>query len=115
MTATPDTFTPLQMEAALCLWEAMLDARLESTLPAMDAAFEAGGSHTMRQHAIALVPFVLNVRDALPESLREGAYGFDYQIVPAILTRVIWVGSGYVLPPLESAVADVAAALAEGV
>lgn len=109
------TYTALQAEAALCLYEAMLDARLESTLPAVADAFDAGGSPTMRQHALALAPFALAVYDALkPDNLPGGPYGYDSEVIPAILAAVHWRGSGYILPDVTEATDGVRRALLAG-
>lgn len=105
------TYTALQAEAALCLWEAMIDARMTSTLPALDSAWEAAGAATMRHHALALAPFALAVYDALPAEARE-CVAYDYEIIPAVLAVVRWSGAGYALPPVEDAARDVAAAIA---
>lgn len=101
----------LQAEAVLCLWEAMLDARLESTLPAMVDAWEATGTHTMRHHAITLAPFVLDVYDALPPSVRLAPLAYDYDVVPAILATLQWDGAEVQRPSVADAAAAVAAAL----
>lgn len=110
--APAPTYSALQAEAALCIWEAMLDARLESSSPAITAAFEAGGTVTMRHHALALSTFALAVHDALPDDVREAPLAYDYEIIPAILNAVQWTGAGYVLPPVADAAQTVAAALA---
>jgi len=87
----------------------MLDARLESTLPAMVEAWEATGTHTMRHHAIALAPFVLDVYDALTENVRLAPLAYDYDVVPAILATLEWDGTACHRP----IVADAAAAVTE--
>lgn len=111
----PRTFTALEAEAALCLWEAMLDARLESSLPDLSNAFDSAGSYTMRQHALGLAPFVLAVHAALPDNVREGAVPYDFGVVPAVLAVIHWSGAGYVLPSVPHAAEKVANALrAEG-
>jgi hypothetical protein len=109
-TAAPLAYDTLHVEAALCLWEAMIDARLEASLPAVCDAFEAAGSVTMRHHAISLAPYVLAVHDAIPEEDREG-HAYDFAIVPAILATIIWRGSGYILRSVDEAAAIARAAL----
>lgn len=105
------THSALEMEAALCLWEAMIDSRMESTLPALEQAFAATGTHAMRQQAIALAPFVLQVYNALPAAVRNAPIGYDYDIVPAILATLQWDDGRAVTPPAADAARDVAASL----
>lgn len=108
--APAPTFTTLQVEAALCLYEAMLDARLEGTSPAISEAFAAAGSATMRHHAMTLAPFALQVFDLIPESVRFG-HAYDFAVIPAILATVKWSHAGYLTPPVTDAARDVVAVL----
>jgi len=105
--APESAYTTLQVEAALCLYEAMIDARMDSTSP----AFEDAGSLTMRHHAIALAPYALAVFELIPEETRFG-HAYDFGIIPAILNTVIWNHAGYLLPDVETARDAVVEALA---
>ncbi len=103
-------YSQTDVEAAMLLHEAMLDARLDNSLPAVAAAFDRNGPQGMRLHALALAPFVGAVTDALGDA-RDG-YSYAYEVVPAILAVIEWDGAGYTLPAVDAAARDVAAALA---
>jgi hypothetical protein len=84
---------------------------MESTLPALESAFERLGTGAMRHHAIALAPFVLATYEALPDSVRNAPIAYDYDIVPAILATLQWDDSGPIRPPVSDAARDVAESL----
>jgi hypothetical protein len=103
-----DAYSAAHVAAAMCIHEAMLDARLESSLPAVTAAFDQIGTHGMRQHALRLAPFFMAVHDALPVHTRAG-FNYAHTIIPAILATVQWPLdlNGYALPEVQEAAADV--------
>lgn len=107
------TFTRLEGEAALCLWEAMNDARCASPPPQwaapMLAHWEASGSVQMRHHALDLAAWACRVFDLIPEEDRDG-FAYDWEVIPAILAHVGWQEGAN--GPIEPAAADVAAAVA---
>lgn len=103
-------YSSLEVEAALCLYEAMLDARLEGTSPAIVAAFENSGSATMRSHAVNLAGYALAVYDLIPEADRE-CRSYDFEIIPAILKTVRWTHVGYILPEVADGARDAASDL----
>jgi len=98
----------LILEAALCIWEAMLEARRVSPVEPpnwedrmMEVWEEVGTAH-MRQFAIGLAPAILHVYDgigganALPEL---NLIPYDWMFVPSVLAEVVWHTSGPVLDP----------------
>lgn len=98
MTAHSET---LRMEAALCIWEAMLEAK---SFPALQNAatwkhtlaetWRKRGSVEMRHTAIALADKALVVFDLIGG--HEGAEAldlipYDWEFIPAFVARVDWV------------------------
>ena len=82
------TLTHLQAEAALCLWEAMMEMRDEPEAPeGMDQRWTDIGTVDMRHIAIDLAPFVCEVYDAMPKEAKE-CVPYDWEVVPAILRTV---------------------------
>lgn len=126
-----ETYSPLQAEAMLCLWEEMLDrqreaahARPEDITPAQSVllqVWEDEGSVAMRHHAKDLAAFALAVYDAIPDNLTDG-HAYDWEVIPAILDRVQWRAledsnvygiAAYDLPDPAEAARAVVAALGE--
>lgn len=108
-----DGHTTLAVEAALCLWEAMLETRDDDK--ELQAAFDALGTFHMRHTAIALAPVVLGVWDALSETEREAFVPYDWEFVPAVLGLVNWdhdvIWSGPHTTDVPGTVARIARAL----
>lgn len=104
-------YSDLDVEAALCLWEAMLDAKSQSqpapmapadneNVAAMRIAWGETGTATMRDHARTLSRYVLAVYDAIkPDSLDGFAY--DWEVVPAILATIEWTGNRPMTPKVR--------------
>lgn len=97
----------LRMEAALCIWEAMLEAR--TTIPTtgkrpsedfaaqwivdLDDSWEARGAVEMRHLAIYFADLALETFDLIGG--HEGAEAldltpYDWEFVPAFVARVDW-------------------------
>lgn len=85
----PTTYTEAEACTALCIWEAMLCMR--DRLPALQRAFDAHGTCSMRDEALSLAPAFERVWLAIPEDER-GNQPFDWEIVPAMVAA--WVGHG---------------------
>jgi len=85
----------LRMEAALCLWEAMLDTRLDDDAyhrspqwqVDMSTEWANHGTVEMRQRAIMLAPLVLDVWDLLTEEEQEQCVPYDWDFVPTVLAE----------------------------
>lgn len=96
MTAYSDT---LRMEAALCIWEAMLEAKRDRhALPddwagEMSLRWYVRGTVEMRHTAIALADKALEVFELIGGT--DGAEAldlipYDWEFIPAFVARVDW-------------------------
>lgn len=89
----PETsYSDLQMEAALCCWEWMLEERSKS--PEVDAfqrEWEAVGSAGMRQCAAVAGAIALKVHDAMTSMGYEHIGAYDWEFIPAVMERLDWV------------------------
>lgn len=103
----------LQMEAALCIWETLLDqGRYNSNHPAIERAFEQHGSVAMRMACIPLADFVLAAYDSVDDPDQTwDQWVYDWEIIPAFLSLVIWTDGLelYELPVTEPRETGIAA------
>lgn len=108
-----------EAEAALCLWEAMLEAKftneqrveagMETTSDLVDV-WDVTGSLFMRQEALRLAHVVCEAFDLIPVDIRDG-YPYDWELVPAILGTFRWT---YQQGGEHDAPAQIAAAVVAG-
>lgn len=103
------TFTSLEMEAALCVWEEILTYRMQAwerdpenknfkpDLPplsawhkALDDAYEGVGSSAMRFVSIAAGKIVLAVHDHMTDLGYELVGAYDWEFVPAVVAVLDW-------------------------
>lgn len=106
-------FTTLHMEAALCLWEAMLEDR--DKLAQLNAEWDRWGTVEMRHCAIELAPSVCAVWDCMTVEEREACIPYDWEFVPLFLRCLIWEDHRPVLPGSPRLMADrILARLAQG-
>ncbi|MFG1250245.1 hypothetical protein [Xanthobacter flavus] len=101
------------LEAALCIWEAMLEARGDNPVeraarnadPAegaewqvqLDQLWERAGTVQMRRYAADLAPEFLHVYDGLggSDTLEElNLTPYDWEFIPAVLAHVEWESYG---------------------
>lgn len=82
-------YTREHMEAACCLWEAMLELRDE--LPKLHAEWLRHGTAVMRQHAIDLAVETDEEWSQIPDDVRDGMT-FDWELCPMVIKRK-WGGS----------------------
>lgn len=101
------------LEAALCIWEAMLEARGDNPVeraarkagPAegaewqvqLDQLWERAGTVQMRRYAADLAPEFLHVYDGLGglDTLEElNLAPYDWEFIPAVLAHVEWESFG---------------------
>ena len=75
-------------EAALCIWESMLESRKD--VPALDAVWKNWGTVEMRQTAIALADPAIEAWQALAAHEQEDCAPFDWEFIPAFVRRVDW-------------------------
>jgi hypothetical protein len=100
-----------QIEAALCIWEELNRRTLETeSARYSDLAQwrEDHGTYALRHAAIGLVNYVEAVYQALPPEEWDGL-AYDWEIVPAVLNWVSWLGAEPV--PLLATEPEVANAL----
>lgn len=108
-------FTLLEMEAALCVWEATIERleveRIEAnedTPPSpLIAAHEAFGTVTLRHASYEIGRFVLAVYDAGDTNDAWDGWAYDWEIVPAILDYVEWrvdCDPPFALPAIDPAI-----------
>lgn len=109
----PALFTTLHMEAALCLWEAMLESR--DKLADLDEAWNRRGTVEMRHCAIQLAPAVGAVWDSMTEEEQEACIPYDWEFVPLFLRCLTWEDHGPGVPTSPRLLADrILAQLAQG-
>jgi hypothetical protein len=99
------TYSALEAEAALCIWEDMLDRR--DTF--YKEAFTPNGSVTMRHLSLELAPFVLRVYDRIADEVC-GMWSYDWEVIPAILNTITFAAS-HTLPDETEAAAKALASL----
>jgi hypothetical protein len=118
------TYTEGDAECALCVWEEML--RLRNTedadnAKAMTATWEWSGTAEMRVMAIDIGKWIVSLFE--PATSENGysvgamqelcdQHSFDWDVIPAILTLVVWdKETGWEKPP--GTPAEIAARVAE--
>lgn len=100
----------LRFEAALCIWEAMLEARPKPELVdvgrkdrirpwqiELETAFDKIGTVAMRHLAIALADSALTVFDLIGRhhgAEELGLIPYDWEFIPAFVARVDWANGG---------------------
>jgi hypothetical protein len=84
-----ESFSRDEMEAALCLWEAMLELR--EKLPRLDAEFDAHGQWAMRQAAIALAPHSEQVWQVISDNGNDDTVTYDWEFCPEYIS--VWAAA----------------------
>ena len=97
-------YTAAEMQAALCVWEAMLDKRMSSKEPESPfmVMWDGSGAYEMRDRATEIAVWI----ESLFEDSKWGdmthpwralcdALSFDWEIVPTLLDMIEWEGAGY--------------------
>lgn len=100
--ATSRSFTLGEVEAALCIWEAMLYFRglhedhrsVPDGVIRMSELWDAAGWQAMRNHVRAIVPLAEEAYTALSDVLEEGGFTFDFDFIPAIVGALGWSEDG---------------------
>lgn len=87
-TAKPVHSHDLLCEAALCIWEWMLENR--DGIPAMNKTWDKQGTVAMRHAAIALAPAACTIWDMMTENERETCVPYDWEFIPAFVAQVDW-------------------------
>ena len=100
--AASDPFPVKDLETALCIWEAMLyfrglhqDGRpVPDNIVRMSQVWDAVGWQAMRSHVRDIVPFALDVHDAVFQDLEEEGFTFDFDFAPALIETLLWSEDG---------------------
>jgi hypothetical protein len=80
------TYTHDQVEAALCLWEAVLERRSDN---AIDAAFERHGAWALRQAVMSMAHHCDDVWLALTDLGNDDRVTFDWEFCPAYVAHCV--------------------------
>lgn len=89
MTAKPEPkFSDLDMEAALCAWEYMIEQR---DSPAFKHLFDSHGTGAMRHAAIHAGAIALSVYSHMEARHITFDDAYDYTFVPAVIDRLDWI------------------------
>jgi hypothetical protein len=91
-----------EIETALCIWEAMLyfrglhqDGRpVPDNIVRMSEVWDAVGWQEMRSQVREIVPFALDVHDAVFEDLEEEGFTFDFDFAPGFVETLLWSEDG---------------------
>jgi hypothetical protein len=100
--AASRSFTVGEVEAALCIWEAMLYFRglhedrrhVPHGVARMSELWDAAGWQAMRTHVRAIMPLALDAYASLSAALEEGGFTFDFDFIPAIVGALSWSEDG---------------------
>lgn len=84
-----ESFSRDEMEAALCLWEAMLELR--EKLPRLDAEFCSHGAWAMRQAAIALATHAEQVWQVISDNGNDDTVMYDWEFCPEYIA--VWAAA----------------------
>lgn len=100
-TNRPSNLTHLQCEAALCIWEAMLENVVRQS-PQLKRAFETYGTVEMRHCAIRLAPLACKVWDLMTEDEQQDLIPYDWEFIPKFVRTVPLEVVGYGLDTIHT-------------
>lgn len=108
-------FTHLEVEAALCVWEHLLEC-CNPLSPRFDDNINTVWGHLgafeFRHASMELGRYCLKVYDLIPEDVRAG-HAYDWDIIPAILGTIDWATGYTPTLPAETAASMVIAELGD--
>lgn len=108
---TGQNITPLELEAALCVWEYLNEISLADTInPNLSRLRESIGTAQLRSHCLDIGRYCLKVYDLLPPEARDG-HAYDWEIIPAIVDTISFDDGVLPALTLEKAAAVVTEAL----
>lgn len=95
-------FTVGEVEAALCIWEAMLYFRglhedehpVPKGIVQMSERWDTVGLQAMRLCVLEIVPVAQDAYATLSEALEEGGFSFDFDFIPAVVGNLLWSQDG---------------------
>jgi hypothetical protein len=86
------SYTPLQMEAALCAWEWALENTKHAVfLNDDETLFESVGTGAMRHCSIQAGQIALQVYDRMEAKGVEFIGAYDWEFVPEVMVRLDWL------------------------
>ena len=85
---TDKTFTYLEMEAALCVWEELLERQGKPGNEDITQLFEGVGSSAVRASAHVIGAVVLAVHNRMTDEGYEFVGAYDWEFVPAVLQQL---------------------------
>ena len=75
-----------QISTALCLWEAVLQARANDTLnDGLEEHWGNNGAWQLRFECIAMAPYVDKLWDELGDDLQDEVGAFDWEFCPTLI------------------------------
>lgn len=91
-----------EVEAGLCIWEAMLyfrglheDGRaVPDGIAQMSRLWDETGWQVMRLCVLEIVPLVQDAYAALSGAIEDGRFTFDFDFVPAVVGTLVWSEDG---------------------
>lgn len=85
------TITPLELEAALCVWEYLNEQTVADRLPYANPQLvqlrHDIGTAELRSASLAIGRYCLAVYDLIPADIRDGL-AYDWEIIPAIVDTI---------------------------
>ncbi|MBB3918646.1 hypothetical protein [Rhizobium fabae] len=95
-------FKVTEVEATLCIWEAMLYFRglhedrrpVSDNIVEMSKVWDAAGWQSMRSRVAEIVPIALDVYVVLSDVLERDGFTFDFDFVPAMVETLVWSATG---------------------
>lgn len=93
------TYTHLEVEAALCIWEALIDFHAKNNSPltelvGLEFYWDQMGTAQVRDDAIRLAESLERVWIGLSSDEQELFAPFDWDFTPWFLDQVTWITSG---------------------
>ncbi|WP_233282947.1 MULTISPECIES: hypothetical protein [Agrobacterium tumefaciens complex] len=90
------------VEAALCIWEAMLyfrglheDGRVvPDSIARMSELWDVAGWQTMRLYVLEIVPLAQDAYADLSDVLENDGFTFDFDFIPAVVGTLLWSEEG---------------------
>ena len=87
-TVKPAHSHDLLCEAALCIWENMLE--IKHGKPSLDEAWGKYGTVAMRHAAKALAPAACIIWDMMSDDEKQACIPYDWEFIPAFVSLVKW-------------------------
>lgn len=96
------SITRAELDAALCVWEAMLDLRFAyennpvttGNIHQMAEVWHALGSVQMRYFVSTVASLAIQAYHDLREDLKSGVWSFDFDFIPTVVENLTWTFEG---------------------